>query len=127
LAGGSLNAEAMTLTMIREELGEEKHIIKVLKIFRRGDKIHFIFPLASGNLSDFMRQPWVHHPTTPICLNTIWDQVVGIMKALAKFHRPLSISNWRGYHADIKRTWLHTYLRTHFILGSLADNYTCDS
>jgi len=102
----SLNEEASTLTKIRDELEDEKHIIKVLKIFRRGDKIHFIFPLARGNLVDFMSDPWNHQPNCnhPICQNTIWDQAVGMLKALAKFHRPPKMSHWRGYHADIKRT-----------------------
>ncbi|KAI5844336.1 kinase-like domain-containing protein [Tricharina praecox] len=103
---GSMNAEAETLTKIREELGDEKHIIKVLKIFRRGDKLHFIFPLARGNLEKFMEEPWKHQPNTcdSICQNTIWDEAVGMLKALAKFHRPPGMTSWRGYHADIKPT-----------------------
>ncbi|KAI5844332.1 hypothetical protein BZA05DRAFT_174319 [Tricharina praecox] len=62
----SLNEEATNITKIRDELGNEKHIIKVLKIFRRGDKIHFIFPLAPGNLLDFMRKS--HGSISPIPL-----------------------------------------------------------
>jgi len=104
------NAEAETLIKIRTEFGNEKHIIKVLKIFTYEGKLHFIFPLAIGNLKAFMNDPWKHWPIDgqPTYMNTIWDEVVGVLKALANFHKPQENSKWRGYHADIKRMYLVT-------------------
>jgi len=108
----TLGNEAKTLIEINNTLRDEKHIIQVLKLLRRGDKMHFIFQLADGNLEELLRNEmrsgkvWKHHkyiPARPICQNTLWDQAVGIMKALHAFQRPQHDHRWRGYHSDLKR------------------------
>ncbi|KAI5844325.1 kinase-like domain-containing protein [Tricharina praecox] len=101
-----VNSEAKNLLKIRNELGDEEHIIKVLKIFRHGENICFIFPLAIGNLAKLMEEPWMHLsiPGHPICQHSIWNEVLGMMMALGRFHNPPNKNSWSGVHADIKPT-----------------------
>jgi hypothetical protein len=108
----ALGNEAETLMKINDMLKNQTRIVQVLKLLRRGDKMHFIFRLAEGNLEELLRNEtrpgkvWENHqhiPGRPICQNTLWDEAVGIMTALHAFQRPQQYQEWRGYHSDLKR------------------------
>ncbi|KAF8541122.1 hypothetical protein BDD12DRAFT_949670 [Trichophaea hybrida] len=83
----NIGNEARALMKINKKLKDERRIVQVLKLFRRGDKMHFIFRLADGNLEELLRNEtrsgkvWEHHqyrfnPGLSICQNTLWDEAI---------------------------------------------------
>jgi serine/threonine protein kinase len=92
--------------MISRRLEHNKHFIRLLKPYQVGDKINFIFPLADGDLHEYLydRKSWKHQFTqraSPF-KNSIWEQMVGLLAALGEYQLLKDDPIERWYHSDLK-------------------------
>ncbi|KAF8534589.1 hypothetical protein BDD12DRAFT_859567 [Trichophaea hybrida] len=104
--GPVVNKEVNVLMTISRRLEHNKHFIKLLKPYQIGDKINFIFPLANGDLREYLYdgKQWKHlfNRHEPPFKNSIWSQMVGLLTALDEYQSPKDDPIERRYHSDLK-------------------------
>ncbi|KAF2087290.1 kinase-like protein [Saccharata proteae CBS 121410] len=81
-------------------LEHHKHIVRMIKTYKHGNKFNIIFPCAMTNLDRYLRDPKYNAPKSggdrPCDL---WSQMLGITQALAAVH---GHETEHIVHADIK-------------------------
>ncbi|KAF8241850.1 kinase-like protein [Wilcoxina mikolae CBS 423.85] len=104
--GPVVDKEVKVLMTISRRLEHNKHFIKLLKLYQIGDKINFIFPLANGDLREYLYdgKQWKHlfNPHEPPFKNSIWSQMVGLLTALDEYQSLKDVPIDRRYHSDLK-------------------------
>lgn len=86
---------------------KDDHLVQIQKTYQLGDKFNILFPCAKTNLHEYLRDRKWHAPQyTRISKNPLWEQVLGITKALSKiinFADPEDPSHVIfGWHLDLK-------------------------
>jgi serine/threonine protein kinase len=86
---------------------KDPHLVQIQKTYQLGDKFNILFPCANTNLHDYLRNvKWYAPQNARINKNPLWEQVLGITKALNKiinFTDPLDLNRKLfGYHLDLK-------------------------
>ncbi|KIX10701.1 uncharacterized protein Z518_01785 [Rhinocladiella mackenziei CBS 650.93] len=92
--------EADVLEMIRELSPKDPHLVDVIAVFQRGDKLYFMFPWANGGN---LRNVWQREsPGAPDVSWAQWvlDQLLGLSKAIWRLHNLDENKNCR--HGDLK-------------------------
>lgn len=87
----------------------DPHIVKILKTYKHGSKYNIIFPRSRTNLRHYLREDRFTNPKTPLEANPLWQQVLGVAKALDRIINfglddTLSETNmgYYGFHFDLK-------------------------
>jgi serine/threonine protein kinase len=115
--GPTINREVNILMTISRRLEHNKHFIKLLKPYQVGNKINFIFPLANGDLREYLYEGklWKYqfNASEPSFKNSIWDQMVGLLTALHEYQLPKDIPVERCYHSDLKPRNILVFERDH--------------
>jgi serine/threonine protein kinase len=91
------------------------HIVKMVKAYRHGETFNIIFPCAMTNLNHYLREDEYHSTNFiqgPIESSPLWQQALGITKALGIINRIPSTSDdspsseggaaLNGFHFDLK-------------------------
>ncbi|CRG91395.1 putative serine/threonine-protein kinase fnkE [Talaromyces islandicus] len=101
------NAERENLEMANRL--QDPHIVKIIKTYKHGNKYNIIFPRSRTNLRHYLREDRFENPTSPVEANPLWQQVLGVAKALHRIIyfdvNTLSTSNevgYYGFHFDLK-------------------------
>jgi serine/threonine protein kinase len=86
---------------------KDPHLVQIQKTYQLGDKLNILFPWAKTNLFDYLRNSvWRAPQQARISKNPLWEQVLGITKALSKiinFTDPDEPEKTIfGYHCDLK-------------------------
>jgi serine/threonine protein kinase len=86
---------------------KDPHLVQIQKTYQLGEKFNILFPWATTNLYHYLREDRWHAPqNSHLIKNPLWEQVLGITKALSKiinFPDPADPDNFIfGYHLDLK-------------------------
>ena len=86
---------------------KDLHLVEILKTYQLGDRFNIIFRCAKTNLYHYLRESGWHAPRSGrISRNPLWEQVLGITRALEKiinFKDPQDRNTvFFGYHLDLK-------------------------
>jgi serine/threonine protein kinase len=86
---------------------KDPHLVQIQKTYQLGDKFNILFPWAKTNLFEYLRNNvWRAPQQARISKNPLWEQVLGITKALSKiinFTVPDEPDKTIfGYHCDLK-------------------------
>jgi serine/threonine protein kinase len=86
---------------------KDPHLVQIQKTYQLGDKFNILFPWAKTNLFDYLRNSvWRAPQQARIGKNPLWEQILGITKALSKiinFTDPDEPDKTIfGYHCDLK-------------------------
>ncbi|KAF3385731.1 Mitogen-activated protein kinase 12 [Talaromyces pinophilus] len=87
----------------------DPHIVKIIKTYKHGNKYNIIFPLSRTNLRHYLREDRFVNPVTPLEANPLWQQVLGVAKALNRIINfglddtpSASDGGYYGFHFDLK-------------------------
>lgn len=87
----------------------DPHIVKIIKTYKHGNKYNIIFPLSRTNLRRYLREDQFINPKTPLEMNPLWQQVLGVARALNRIinfgvdDEPYSSDRgYYGFHFDLK-------------------------
>lgn len=100
-------AEAENLRRVRDVL-EGKHIVNMLKPYRRGDTYSILFPYAEMSLEQFLDEKADAHRGAPLERDEVWSQVLGISEALTDIAESLGKKDLSSteFHSSDAETWV---------------------
>lgn len=88
---------------------QDPHIVRIIKTYQHGSKRNIIFPRSRTNLRNYLREDQFRNPRSPPEANSLWQQVLGVAKALDRIinfdANTSSASNnvgYYGFHFDLK-------------------------
>lgn len=99
--------EAENLRRLRDVL-EGKHIVNMLKPYKRGNTFSILLPYAEMSLEQFLDEKADAHRGAPLERDEVWSQVLGISEALRDIAERLGRKELgsRELHGSVAETWV---------------------
>ncbi|QKX54772.1 uncharacterized protein TRUGW13939_01861 [Talaromyces rugulosus] len=87
---------------------QDPHIVRIIKTYKHGSKYNIIFPRSRTNLRGYLREDKFVNPISPLEANPIWQQVLGVARALDRIINydmdtgSTDELGYYGFHFDLK-------------------------